>query len=168
MTGDLWYVVNTHPNSEAKADFNLRRQGFATYLPRYLKQRKHARRVELVARPLFPRYLFVTLNLAFDQWRSIQSTLGISQIVLAGETPTPVPGIVVDEIRAREAEDGYVKIGLSPGLKPGSKVRLLDGVFADTVGVLERISDDRRVAILLSLLGREVRMSVPSESVGTV
>lgn len=168
MTGDLWYVVHTHPNSEAKADFNLRRQGFSTYLPRYLKQRKHARKIELVARPLFPRYLFVALDLAFDQWRSIQSTLGISQIVLAGEMPTPVPGGVVDEIRAREAEDGYVKIGLSPGLKPGSKVRLLDGVFADAVGVLERISDDRRVAILLSLLGREVRMSVPSESVGTV
>ncbi len=32
--GARWYVVHTQPNGEARADLNLRRQGFATYLPR--------------------------------------------------------------------------------------------------------------------------------------
>ena len=96
MTGTLWYVVHTRPNSETKADLNLRRQGFSTYLPRYQRQRRHARKIEIVARPLFPRYLFVALDLAFDQWRSIQSTFGISQIILAGEKPRPLPDGVVD------------------------------------------------------------------------
>ncbi|MCX7309904.1 MAG: transcriptional activator RfaH [Afipia sp.] len=167
MTGTLWYVVHTRPNSEAKADFNLRRQGFTTYLPRYQRQRRHARKSETVTRPLFPRYLFVELDLAFDQWRSIRSTFGISQIVLAGDRPRPLPVGVVDEIRARESETGFVKLGLPAGVKPGSKIRLLDGVFADSTAVFEQTADDRRVAVVLSLLGREVRVFVAPESVAT-
>ena len=67
MTIDMaaaWYVVHTHPRAEAKALLNLDRQGFSCYLPRYLKRRRHARRLETVAAPLFPRYLFVALDLA--------------------------------------------------------------------------------------------------------
>ena len=75
---------------------------------------------------------------------------------------------MVDEIRARETDAGYVKIGLPAGVKPGSRIRLLDGVFADATGVLEQVADERRVAILLSLLGREVRMFVPAASVGAI
>ncbi|MEA2948325.1 MAG: transcriptional antiterminator RfaH, partial [Alphaproteobacteria bacterium] len=41
-----WYVVHTQAQGEDRADLNLRRQGFATYLPRYLRARRHARRTE--------------------------------------------------------------------------------------------------------------------------
>lgn len=74
MTADStsrWYVVQTHINGEAKAANNLTRQGFGVYFPRYLKRRSHARRVDVVARPLFPRYLFVAIDLATQRWRSI-------------------------------------------------------------------------------------------------
>jgi hypothetical protein len=59
-----WYVVQTQPQSESRAELNLRRQGFTTYLPRYMRTRRHSRKVEMVARPLFPRYLFVGFDLA--------------------------------------------------------------------------------------------------------
>jgi transcriptional antiterminator RfaH len=58
-----WYVVQTQINAEAKAARNLLRQGFAIYLPRYLKRRSHARKIEKVPAPLFPRYLFVQIDL---------------------------------------------------------------------------------------------------------
>lgn len=162
-----WYVVHTQPHKEAHADLHLRRQGFTTYLPRYLRSRRHARKTETVARPLFPRYLFVAIDVARDRWRSIHSTIGVSHLLLAGEEPLSVPDRIVEEIRARES-DGYVALGLPSGVGPGSRVRLIDGIFADAKGVLERIADDRRVAILLELLGREVRVFVPAASVGTV
>lgn len=166
MAGSRWYVVHTQPNRKARADLNLRRQGFSTYLPRYVRRRRHARRHEMVARPLFPRYLFVALDPARDRWRAIHSTFGVNHLVLAGEEPLPVPDGVVDEIRARENGDGFVKLGLPAGIGPGSQVRLIDGVFADATGVLERIADDRRVAILLELLGREVRVFVSPAYIG--
>jgi transcription antitermination factor NusG len=46
-------------------------------------------------------------------------------------------------------------------------VRLIDGAFAEYRGVLERLADDRRVTVLLNLLGREVRVFVPVANVGT-
>lgn len=54
-----WYVVETHPHAEVKAEVQLRRQNFQTYLPRYCKQRRHARReagdglVRIVPHPAF-------------------------------------------------------------------------------------------------------------------
>jgi transcriptional antiterminator RfaH len=168
MSGLHWYVVHTQAQKESQAEINLRQQGFATYLPRYLRMRRHARKSTIVARPLFPRYLFVGLDLARDRWRAIQSTFGVSNLIFAGEEPLAVPDGVVDQIRARESNDGYVVLGLPAGVGPGSRVRLIDGIFADAKGVLERIADDRRVAILLELLGREVRIFVPAASIGTV
>jgi transcriptional antiterminator RfaH len=168
MSGQFcWYVVHTQAQKESLAEMHLRRQGFATYLPRYLRTRRHARKTEAVARPLFPRYMFVGLDLACDRWRAVQSTFGVSNLVIAGEEPLAVPDEVVDEIRAREGGDGCVSLGLPAGVGPGSRVRLIDGIFADAKGVIERVADDRRVAILLGLLGREVRVFVPAASIGT-
>lgn len=168
MSGQQWYVVHTHPQGEKRAELNLQRQGFQAYFPRYLRRRRHARRVDTVTRPLFPRYLFVALDLGKDRWRAIQSTFGVSHLVSAGDTPLPISDAVVQEIRAREGEDGFVTLGLPAGLKSGSPVRLTDGVFAEYKGVIDRIADDRRVAVLLELLGREVRVFVPAASIGTV
>ena len=57
-----WYVVQTQVHAERKAAAHLNRQGFATYLPAYMKRRRHARQVQNVIAPLFPRYLFVAVD----------------------------------------------------------------------------------------------------------
>lgn len=158
-----WYVVQTHANAEAKAMSNLERQGFAVYLPRYLKRRTHARKVDVVARPLFPRYLFVAIDLATQGWRSIQSTLGVSHIVCWGGQPASAENGVIDALRAREDEAGFIKLGRRPAFLPGDKVRVIDGAFADSLALVEGVSDRDRVAILLDLLGRKVRVLVGAD-----
>ena len=165
MSERRWYVVHTKPNEEARAGYHLARQRFGVYLPRYSKMRRHARKTERVVRPLFPRYLFIALDLARDRWVSIQSTFGVVGLVMSGEQPAPLPTEAVEAIRAREDADGHVALGLAPGLGIGSKIRLLDGIFADHSGVVDRIADERRVAVLVQLLGRQVRVFVAAESV---
>ena len=97
--GRRWYVVHSQPQNEIRADTHLRHQGFETYLPRHLRKRRHARKTEIVVKPLFPRYLFfVALDLKFDRWRAVHSTIGVSQLVTAGDVPIPVPDGAVDEI----------------------------------------------------------------------
>jgi transcriptional antiterminator RfaH len=160
-----WYVVHTQPNNEVRADVNLRRQGFSTYLPRYRRSRRHARKTETVERPLFPRYLFIAMDLKQDRWRSVNSTFGVSRLVLAGDTPAALPHEVIRDIQAREDDAGLITLGLPAGVGPGSTIRLIDSIFVDAVGVLERIADERRVAVLLQILGREVRVFVPAASI---
>ena len=160
-----WYVVQTQPNAESKAVAHLARQGFATYLPRFSKKRRHARRIETVAAPLFPRYLFVKIDMAAQRWRSIYSTIGVSTIVCAGDKPAPVAHEIVETLRQREGEDGLIKLHLRPKFHTGDKIRIVDGAFIDCLGLCEGMSDRDRVTILLDLLGRKVRVQVSAEDV---
>ncbi|MBS0246930.1 MAG: transcriptional activator RfaH [Proteobacteria bacterium] len=165
MSSGHWYVAQTHPNAENTAVTHLNRQGFVTYLPRYLKRRRHARRVDTVAAPLFPRYLFVEIDTSAQRWRSIYSTVGVSQLVGSGEVPTAISEQVVASLRQREGEDGLIKLDHRPTYAVGDKVRVLDGVFYDCLGLYDGMAERDRVAILLDLLGRKVRVVVDAESV---
>src|SRR6266571_1775722 len=107
---DAWYVVQTQVNAETKAACNLVRQGFEIYLPRYLKRRSHARKIEKIAAPLFPRYLFVRIDMQTQRWRSIQSTFGVSRLVCNGSDPVPVAPQVFSSLKVREDESGYIKL----------------------------------------------------------
>jgi transcriptional antiterminator RfaH len=160
-----WYVVQTHSHAEAKAASHLERQGYTIYLPRYLKRRRHARRVEVVAAPLFPRYLFVAFDLLTQRWRSIQSTIGVARLVCSGEEPAVLPASVVDELRGRQNEAGFVQLDLRPRFAPGDKVVVVEGAFAACLGLFDGMADRERVAILLDLLGRKVRVVLDGDSI---
>jgi transcriptional antiterminator RfaH len=115
-----WHVVQTHSRAEEKAVVHLMRQGYDVYLPRYLKRRRHARRSETVAAPLFPRYLFVSFDRQVQRWRSIQSTIGVSQLVCNGETPASLPSCVAARTKVAlcdwsgdRASLGATRFGLS-------------------------------------------------------
>jgi transcriptional antiterminator RfaH len=156
-----WYAVHTQLNAEAKASWHLRNQGFTVYLPRRLKRRSHARRVELVATPLFPRYLFIALDLAAMRWRAIRSTVGVADLVRNGETPAAVPLGIVEEIMAREDEHGIIPLPAAPKPARGERVEIFDSALSGITGIFESATDQERVVVLLDLLGRQVRATLP-------
>jgi transcriptional antiterminator RfaH len=163
--GARWYVVQTQVNGEAKAAQNLQRQGYEVYLPRYLKRRHHARKMDFTAKPLFPRYMFVAVNMATQRWRSIQSTFGVTRLVCNGEDPAAMPDGVVAALKAREDDKGFVKLDLRPAFSPGDKVRVLAGAFMDNAGLFNGLADHDRVSILLDILGRKVRVLLHADMV---
>ena len=165
VPGAGWYVLKTRVNGETKAAENLRRQGYEIYLPRYLKRRRHARRIDFVAKPLFPRYMFVTIDMATQRWRSIQSTLGVSHLVTNGNEPAVVPGGVVSALKVREDAKGFVKLDAVVMFARGDKVRVLGGAFMDNVGLFDGMTDHDRVAILLDVLGRKARVLIDADLV---
>ena len=160
-----WYVVQTQVNSEMKAAQNLLRQGYEIYLPRYMKRRRHARKVDFVAKPLFPRYMFVAIDTATQRWRSIQSTFGVSCLVTNGDDPAALPEGVVRALKAREDDRGFVEMDAKPKFAPGDKVRVLAGAFMDNVGLFNGMADHDRVSILLDMLGRKVRVLLDADLV---
>lgn len=159
-----WYVAQTHPRSEAKAAEHLKRQGFGVYLPHFRKKRRHARRVDTVNAPLFPRYLFVAVDVATQRWLSIQSTVGVMRLICNGDVPAVVHSDIIEALRQREDEHGFIKLEQRP-FRLGEELRVLDGAFTGTFGLFEGMSDNERVTILLDLLGRKVRVSMDLESV---
>ncbi|WP_315831419.1 transcriptional activator RfaH [Bradyrhizobium prioriisuperbiae] len=160
-----WYVVQTQVNGEARAAQNLIRQGFEIYLPRYLKRRRHARKVDVTAKPLFPRYLFVAIDVATQRWRAVQSTFGVSHLVSSGDDPASVPEGVVRALKSREDTRGFIQVDTKPAFAPGDKVRVLAGAFMDNAGLFNGLADHDRVAILLDMLGRKVRVLLDADMV---
>lgn len=157
-----WYVVHTQVGAEAKALQHLIRQGYTAYLPQYRRRRRHARRVEIVRAPLFPRYLFVQLDLARAAWRAIRSTVGVVHLVCTGENaPAPVPPGVVEGIRAREDCEGLVAVADPAPFRVGEAVRIVKGAFANQIGLFDGQTDEQRVNLLLDLLGRRMQLKLP-------
>ncbi|MEQ9325843.1 MAG: transcriptional activator RfaH [Rhodospirillales bacterium] len=161
----MWYVVQTQASAEDKAEFHLKRQGFATYLPRFRKTVRHARRVREAIRPLFPRYLFVWIDVTAQQWRSIASTVGVATLVTAGDRPLPVPDEIIDDIRRREDSAGFIDLPPEPGFEPGQQVVVERAGLRGQVGLFQGMKDDQRVFVLLEILGRQVKACVPAVDV---
>ncbi len=158
-----WYVAQTHPHAENKAVTHLARQGFKSYLPKYHKCRRHARRIEMVVAPLFPRYVFVAIDMSTQRWRSINATIGISGLVCCGEYPAPVEDDIIAQLRRSEDEAGFIQLDARPRFAPGDRVRVAAGAFADCLGLYEGMTDHERITILLDLLGRKVRVTLDAE-----
>jgi transcriptional antiterminator RfaH len=163
-----WFVIYTRPQSEDDAVRNLVRQEFTTFLPKYNKRRRHARKIDWVQRPLFPRYVFVAMDLANARWRAISSTIGVKHLVCRNDMPLPVPEGVVEEIQARLGGDGTIAVEPKVPFRGGDQVQVVSGVFADRFGLFECATDEERVVLLLDILGRQVRVKVPMETVAAV
>lgn len=160
-----WYAVYTRQHAEAKAAEHLLRQGYSAYLPRYRTWISHARRRQTVLRPLFPRYLFAGVDRATMPWRPILSTIGVTDVVRAGDEPTPVPPEVIVAIREREEIGAFDRLDPRRLLRVGGPVRVTAGAFEDMVGRLVELRDHDRVVVLLELLGRAVPAQLPTEAV---
>ena len=112
-------------------------------------------------RPLFPGYIFVSIQLAEGQWRSINSTYGVTKLVGFGGAPVPVPLDIVSQLMLRCDAEGKL---LPPRLlKPGDEVRVTSGPFAEFVATVEAIALDRRVWVLMELMGAPTRVAVKAE-----
>lgn len=160
-----WYVAQTHRRDEEKAAWHLRRQEFSVYLPRYLTRRRHARRVDWVKAPLFPRYLFIEMDSEHTQWRCINSTFGVSRLVCNGDRPAPVPEGIVEDIVARSDKRGLVRLDRMRPFSQGQKVQIMFGALTERVGMFECLTDEDRVVLLLDMLGRQVRIKLPLETI---
>jgi transcriptional antiterminator RfaH len=154
-----WCVVQTQLRQEKLALENLERQRFEAYLPLHLERlTPKGQPARTVSMPLFPRYLFVNVDLDEGRWRTIYSTRGVSGVLGNPEKPSRLTAQLVKDIREREV-DGLVRLmpsEISCAWKPGDKVTyngFLDAIFNEAV-------DGRRATILVSLLGRDSLLTV--------
>lgn len=156
---DLWYVVHTQPNREAVALRNLSNQGFKPFLPQFVKTISHARKFHKSMAPLFPRYLFVRLDLNRDRWHSVNGTIGVSTLIMAGDRPSPVKRGVVETLIESTAPDGELRF--QQPLSVGERVRLVAGPFAEQLGVLQHFDGSGRVRVLLEIMGGGIPVHLP-------
>jgi transcriptional antiterminator RfaH len=145
VTEPYWAVAATRPRSEFKAERNLRNQGYAVHLPRFLDRR----RVDL----LFPGYILVKI---VDVWHSILSTIGVAYVVRGTDKfspPARLPNSFIDGLRSRENTEGVVVLPVRR-YERGQRIVVDHGVFAGRSAVYVGMSARQREIVLLGSLGR--------------
>ena len=148
--GQRWYVVHTRAHYEEIAWRNLSQQGFTAYLPRYEKRRRHARRVDWVRAPLFPRYLFVRVNLEEVGLSALNWMPGVESLVSFGGLPAVVPGGAIEVIRDRLARKP-VQRGVN--WAHGQRVRFREGPLQGLEAVFDRsLGPSGRVRVLMACM----------------
>ena len=156
-----WCVVRTLPREENRAELNLLRQGYNAYCPRLKRQVRHARKTSWKMSPVFPGYLFVSIDPAKTQWRAIQSTFGVAGLVRFGDRPATLPCGLVETLRLRSGPDGLVS---SPPLHVGDRVRVVGGAFDDWIGDVLSLPENDRVSLLLTAASRSIEVTFPISS----
>ena len=152
-----WYLVFTKPQSEFKAQENLLRQGYETYLP--LVQTSHRRNGKNIKRTnaFFPRYLFIHLDKETDDWSPIRSTIGVAGMVRFGGLPAVVPENMIINLKKNENELGLQSFEKKK-LKVGDKVEIIDGVFEGYKAIYQKMKNADRVSVLLDIVGKNTQV----------
>jgi len=153
-----WFLAQLKPNSAQIANRNLQRQGFETFLPR--ERTTHTQRGRFISRlsPLFPGYIFVSVDPRQGLWRAIRSTQGVTRLVSFGAEPAVVPPTLVAQLQSHCGPDGEM---LPPDeFRTGDQVRLAIGPFSGFLAEIDRIEPERRVWVLMDIIGRQTRVAV--------
>jgi transcriptional antiterminator RfaH len=162
-----WYVVQTKPKQEARAESNFRRWGLETLAPRMKESRIRRSSQGLVYReaPLFPSYIFARFNAAVLVSK-VRLTRGVHKVVGFGEYATPIDDSVIALIRSRIGDDGFVRIA-EP--RPGDVVQVVDGPMRSLVGVFEReLRAQDRVLILVNTIACQLHLQIAKPLIRTI
>ena len=157
-----WYVVHCYSGYENKVKRNLEQRISSMDMEGFIfqvvvpteeeievrdgKRRTYQRRV-------FPGYILVEMVLDDDSWYVVRNTPGVTGFVGMGTKPTPLRDEEVQRIIKRmEADAPKVKVTF----KPGQKVRIIQGPFADFIGTVEDLNMEKgKVRVMVSFFGRE-------------
>lgn len=160
-----WYAVCCKPRQEAIAEENLQRQGYRTYLPRIRNARHRRGQWVDVIEPLFPRYLFIRINPALRSTAPVRSTRGAVGLVRFGGQPVVIPQEIIESIVQRETPDSGLHQDGRPLFRAGEPVKLEEGPLAGMEGIFVEEDGEKRVIVLLELLGKANKIKVNRDCV---
>lgn len=146
-----WYLIQTKPRQESRAEEHLRRQHYECFRPLRRLPGSRGEKTE----SLFPGYLFIHLDCIQQNWYPIRSTRGVKRIVSFGSEPTPVQDSLIEDLRLRS---DLAQQALA--FNPGEPVRYRQNEHCCLDAIFLAADGEERSLILLKLLQREHTLSV--------
>ncbi len=157
-----WYIVHCYAGSEHKvkhsleqriASMGMQHKIFNIVVPEEEEIEIREGKKRPVRRRIYPGYILVEMIMDEDSWAVVRFTPGVTGFVGMGNQPTPLRPEEVQAIFKRmESKAPRVRVTF----KPGQKVRITEGPFADFVGIVDEIDPDKaKVRVLVSFFGRE-------------
>ena len=161
-----WYVVNTYSGHENKVRTTMARRIESLGLGRHfgeisiptesIIEIKNGKKVPTTQRQ-FPGYILINMDMNENTWQLVRQTPGVTQIVGAGEKPTPLSRAEVERLlHPGEAAEQREKVKTTVDYQIGETVKVIGGPLSDFTGSISDINvDQSRLKVLVSIFGRE-------------
>jgi len=162
-----WFVIHTYSGYENKVKANLEHRIasmdvidkiFQVVVPteEEIEIKNGQRRT--VQKKVFPGYVLVQMMLTDESWYVVRNTPGVTSFVGSGNKPIPLSTQEVRQIlKQMEVEAPKARISY----QRGQSVKVVDGPFAEFIGVVDDISLEKgKVWVLVSFFGRETRVEL--------
>ena len=163
-----WYIIHTYSGQEDRVKRNLelridsmdaKDKIFQVVIPTEEEIEIKDGRRRSTQRKVFPGYILVQMEMDDESWRVVRETPGVTGFVSAEDEnerrpkPVPLEEREVDQIMQRmEIAEPRVLVGLTVG----QMVRITTGPFADFMGSIDGVDEDKgKVRVLVSFFGRE-------------
>ena len=163
-----WYIVHTYSGQEDRVKRNLemridsmdvKDKIFSVVVPTEEEIEIKDGQRKSVQRKIFPGYILVQMEMDDESWYVVRNTPGVTGFVSAEDErerrpkPVALEQKEVDAIMARMVSPTpRVKVGLTVG----QMVRITSGPFAEFMGSIEHMDEDKgKVRVLVSFFGRE-------------
>jgi transcriptional antiterminator NusG len=163
-----WYIVHTYSGQEDRVKKNLdqrietmdvKNKIFEVVVPTEEEVEIKEGQRKTVQKKMYAGYLIVNMVMDDESWYVVRNTPGVTGFISAEDErekrpkPVPLEQAEVDRIMRRmTAEAPRVRIGF----QKGENVRIKDGPFADFVGTVDEVNEERgKVRVLVSFFGRE-------------
>jgi len=160
-----WYAIHTYPKQESRAERNLRAWKVESFSPKFKERRcnPYTGVPSYFVKYLFPQYIFARFE-ASILLRKICFTRGVRDVVDFGNGPAPVDDEIIDLIKSRIREDGYIK--LEEAFKPGDKLLVRHGALKNLAGIFDQeLKGTDRIVILLTCVSYQNRIVLKKEQV---
>lgn len=157
-----WFVVHTYSGHEARVMASLKQRVETMHLadrileiliPTQEQIQIRSGKKHNVTEKIFPGYILVRMILDDNSWLAVRTTQGVTGFVGVGNKPTPIGDEEVGTIQkfmSMEAPKYRAKF------TSGEAVKIVDGPFADFLGSIESIDEEKgKVRVLVSIFGRE-------------
>ena len=168
-----WYVIHTYSGYENKVSANLERKvkslGMEDKIFRIVIPMENEVEVNsdgkkrTVARKVFPGYVLVEMIVDDRTWYVVRNTPGVTGFV-GPDNKQPVP-LSDAEVEGIMRSMGMAEENKAPrpqiNLQLQQTVRLKSGPFADFVGVVSGIDEERgKIKVLVDMFGRETPVDI--------
>ena len=160
-----WFALWTHSNCEERVREQLAARGFRVFLPLVRDWSRRAGVRQIVARPMFPSYLFVQHEIDKRSYVEIMKARGLVRIL--GERWDRLEAIPAGDVDAiQRVADTLVPVMPHPYLRQGQRVRIVLGPLAGVEGIFVRSRPERGLLVLtVDLLRRSVAVEVDCTAV---
>jgi len=160
-TGEQWYAAYTKHQHEKSAASQLEKKGFEILLPLFRAKHRWKDRMQPVALPVFPCYLFIRANLT--RKLAILQTPGIFWLLGNSGNAAIVPDADIEAIR--KITTSAAPYEPHPYLKSGDRVRVISGAIAGVEGILTRVKNRYRVVLSVDLLQQALAVEIDISAV---